>query len=167
MERMTRFRAGLLAVLFVAVLCFYSFQLYRLQVVEPGGNTNNITTFETRTRVKAARGNLLDRNGNVLVSNRASYDLTINHFVLTSSDDPNGTLYELVQVCRDQGIEYTDHLPITKEQPFAYTLSEQNTTWQNHFQAFLAYRDHLDSDISAPMLMEKLRDSYDIPEEWS
>ncbi|MBE6924452.1 MAG: hypothetical protein E7466_04340 [Ruminococcaceae bacterium] len=167
MERVTRFRAGILLFLFVFVLGFYSFRLYYMQVIATGGDTNNITTFETRTRVKAARGNILDRNGNVLVTNRASYDLTINHFVLTSSKTPNETLLELVKLCREKGIEYTDHLPLSKSAPFTYTLSQFNTTWQSHFQTFLAYRDQLDSDISAALLMEKLRESYQIPDHWS
>ncbi len=167
MERVTRFRAGFLLCLFVFVLGFYCFKLYDMQVVQTGGNTNNITTFETRTRVKAARGNILDRNGNVLVTNRASYDLTINHFVLTSSATPNETLLQLVRLCREKEIEYTDHLPLSKSAPFTYTLSDYNTTWQSHFQTFLAYRDQLDSDISAALLMEKLRESYQIPEHWS
>lgn len=167
MERVTRFRAGILICVFLLILSLYCFRLYRIQVVDTGGNTNNITTFETRTRVKAARGNILDRNGNILVTNRASYDLTINHYVLTSSADPNGTLYELVQLCKERDLEYTDHLPISKQQPFEYTLSEASASWQSNFQAFLAYRDHLDSDISAPLLMRKLRESYQIPEEWS
>ena len=167
MERVTRFRAGVLLCLFVFVLGFYCFRLYYMQVIETGGDTNNITTFETRTRVKAARGNILDRNGNVLVTNRASYDLTINHFVLTSSKTPNETLLQLVKLCREKGIEYTDHLPLSKSAPFTYTLSDYNTTWQSHFQTFLAYRDQLDSDISAALLMEKLRESYQIPEGWS
>ncbi len=167
MERMTRLRAGILLGIFVLVMGFYCFRLYRIQVVDTGGDTNNITTFETRTRVKAARGNILDRNGNVLVTNRASYDLTINHFVLTSSATPNETLMQLVKLCREKGIEYIDHMPISKEAPFTYTLSDYNSTWQSHFQSFLAYRDQLDSDSSAPLLMEKLRESYKIPEDWS
>ena len=167
MERVKRTRTGIVLCAFLVILCIYCFRLYRIQVVDTGGDTNNITTFETRTRVKAARGNILDRNGNILVTNRASYDLTINHFVLTSSADPNGKLYELVQLCKKLELAYTDHLPISMEQPFEYTLSETSTSWQNNFQAFLAYRDHLDSDISAPLLMRKLRESYKIPEEWS
>ena len=166
MERMIRFRAGVLAALLILVLAVYSFRLYYVQVVEPGGDTNNITTFETRTRVKAARGNILDTNGNVLVTNRASYDLVINHYVITSSADPNGALYQLAMLCQDRGIEYTDHLPISKEAPFEYTLSEYNSTWQGYFQTYLVSRD-LDSDIKAPLLMEKLRESYKLPEEWT
>ena len=167
MERITRARVGALLLAFCLIVSFFGFKLYSMQVIESGGSTNNITTFETRTRVKAARGNILDKNGNILVTNRASYDLTINHYVLTSSAAPNETLYSLVKLCQAQGIEYTDHLPITKDTPFAYTLSDYNTTWQSHFQVFLAYRDNLDSDITAPLLMEKLRESYAIPEQWS
>lgn len=167
MERITRARAGVLLLIFCLIISFFSFKLYAMQVIDTGGNTSNITTFETRTRVKAARGNILDKNGNILVTNRASYDLTINHYVLTSSVSPNQTLYELVKLCQAQSIEYTDHLPITKEKPFTYTLNDYNSTWQGYFQSFLANRGGLDSDISAPLLMEKLRDSYGIPAEWS
>ena len=167
MERITRARVGALLLMFCLIVSFFGFKLYAMQVIETGGNTNNITTFETRTRVKAARGNILDKNGNVLVTNRASYDLTVNHYVLTSSATPNETLYKLVKLCQAQDIEYTDHLPITKEKPFEYTLNDYNITWQGHFQAFLAYRDNLDSDITAPLLMEKLRESYAIPEDWT
>ena len=167
MERITRRRATLLVCVFLCVLCFYFFRLYKVQVVDTGGNTDNITTFETRTRVKAARGNILDTNGNVLVTNRASYDLVVNHFVLTSSAKPNQTLYELVQLCKERSIEYTDRLPITKKEPYEYTLEDYNTTWQGYFQTFLNERGSIDSDISAPLLMEKLKQSYSIPKEWS
>ena len=167
MERMTRARVGALLLLFCFIIGFFGFKLYDMQIIDTGGDTNNITTFETRTRVKAARGNILDTNGNVLVTNRASYDLVINHYVLTSSATPNETLMALVELCRKQDIEYTDHLPITKEAPFEYTLSDYNSTWQGYFQTFLAYRDNLDSDITATLLMKKLRDSYGIPESWS
>ena len=167
MERMTRFRAMLLLAFFGLIVVFFSFKLYDLQIIETGGKTDNISTFETRTRVKGVRGNILDTNGNVLVTNRASYDLVVNHYVLTSSASPNQTLYQLVQLCKARGIEYTDRLPITKEAPYEYTLDEYNTTWQGYFQTFLMERDNIDSDISAPLLMEKLKQSYSIPKEWS
>ena len=66
MERMTRFRAMLLLAFFGLIVVFFSFKLYDLQIIETGGKTDNISTFETRTRVKGVRGNILDTNGNVL-----------------------------------------------------------------------------------------------------
>ena len=167
MERLTHFRSRIIQLLFVALLLFFSIRLFDLQVVETGGVIDNTTTYTTWTRVKAARGEILDRKGNVLVGNRASYDLVINHYVLTSSAKPNQTIYELVKLCQEQGIEYIDHFPISKERPFTYTLDEYNATWQSYFQKFLANRGDLDSDISAPLLIEMLRKSYQIPEEWT
>ena len=167
MERMTRLRATFLLMIFGVAVIFFAFKLYDMQIIETGGKTDNISTFETRTRVKAARGIIMDTNGNILVTNRASYDLVVNHFVLTSSANPNETLYQLVQLCKAQDIEYTERLPITKQTPYEYTLEDYNTTWQSYFQTFLMERDSIDSDISAPLLMEKLKESYSIPEDWS
>ena len=168
MERISRRRAVMLLVFFGLILMFFSVRLFTLQIIEEtNSNTGNITTFVTQTRVKAARGDILDRNGNVLVGNRASYNLVINHYVLRSSEGPNQAIYNLVKRCQELGIEYTDHFPITKERPFTYTLEEYNSAWQGYFQTFLQNRSALDSDIAAPLLIEQLRESYRFPEEWT
>jgi len=72
-----------------------------------------------------------------------------------------------VQLCRELDIEYIDHFPVTKTAPFQYTLSDYNAAWQGYFQAYLPEVGKLDSDISAPLLIAKLREFYDLPEEWS
>ena len=167
MDRIIRRRAVVLMLLFALVATFFGVTLNNLMNTDEASKKDNVTKFETRTRVKAVRGNILDRNGNVLVTNRASYDLMINHYVLTSSTNPNETLLKLVKLCREKKISFTENLPITKDAPFEYTLSDYNTTWQNHFQSFLIYRDNLDSDITATLLMQKLRESYLIPEDWN
>ena len=168
MERITRFRATILVTLICGIMLFFAARLYYMQIIETGGVVDNTTVFITKTRVKAARGDILDCNGNLLVSNRASFDLVINHYVLTSSENPNQSLFELVQLCRQLGIEYTDHLPVTKTAPFTYTLEEYGSTWRSYFQEYLFRRgDGFDSDITAPLLIDKLRESYHIPADWS
>ncbi len=167
MERVSRFRARIVLIFFVLVMGFYAFRLYDIQIIETGGTVDNTTTFVTRTRVKAARGDILDRNGNVLVSNRASYDLTINHYVLLQATGTNNYLYQLTKVCQQQGIEYAEHFPISEQRPFTYTLSEQSSAWQGYFQSYLAHLGGLDSDITAPLLIERLRDFYNLPATWT
>ncbi len=166
MERITKFRAQLLAAILVVVLVFFAFKLYDLQVIETGGSTDNTTTFTTMTRVKAARGDILDTNGNVLVRNRASYDLVINHYVLLTASGTNDYLYQLANRCQEAGIEYNENFPISMERPFVYTLDEYNSVWRNYFQVYLSSKD-LDSDITAPLLVKRLRERYKIPVEWS
>ena len=165
MERISRFRSMILLLLFTFVLMLYGGRLFFLQIIDTDGNTDNTATYTTLTTVRAARGDILDRNGNVLVGNRASYDLVFNHYVIKSADNRNEYLYRLVAKCKELGVEYLDHFPITKSRPFVYTLDSYNTAWRGYFQNFMLDRD-LDSDISAPLLIERLRKSYGIPEEW-
>ena len=166
MERVSYFRARTFAILFALIIGFFIYKLYDLQIVETEGKVNNITAYTTLTRVKAARGDILDRNGNVLVGNRASYDLVFNHYVITSSDNTNDSLMKLIQKTRELGITYLDHFPVTKDRPFEYTLTEYTTAWQGYFQSYLRDRS-IDSDITAPLLMQRMRQRYKIPEEWS
>ena len=167
MERITKFRATLVMLVLALILSFFSYKLYDLQIIETGGSTDNQDTFTTITRVKAARGDILDKDGNLLVSNRASYDVAVNHYVLLTADNTNENILRLVERCEEAGIEYTEHFPVSQERPFTYTLDEANATWQNNFQIFLEYMKGLDSDITAPVLVEKLREKYKIPAEWT
>ena len=166
MERLTQFRAHVFLLLFAVLLGFFAYTLYDKQIYETGGVIDNSTTYTTWTRVKAARGDILDRNGNILVGNRASYDLVFNHYVITSSNNTNDSLYKLIQMCRNLGVETQDHLPITRNRPYVYRLDEFTTAWHNYFQKYLLERG-IDSDITAPLLMEKLRERYKIPDEWA
>ena len=167
MEGIRKLRSTALLLIFALALGFYLVRMYDKQVVETGGVVNNATTFTTKTRVKAARGDILDCNGNVLVGNRASYDIVINHYIITNAEGTNQYIYDLLKLCQELGIEYNEHFPMTKTRPFTYTLDEAGSTWQKHFQTFLKARGDMDSDISAPLLIEKLRKSYLIPAEWT
>ena len=166
MERISRLRAVVLVVLFAFILTLFSFRLFKLQIIDTKGNTDNTVTYGTITTVRAARGDILDRNGKVLVGNRASYDLVFNHYVIKSADDRNQYLYNLLKKCDELGVEHSDHLPVTTTRPFVYTLDEYSSAWQRYFRTFMNDWG-LDSDITAPLLMEKLRTRYDLPAEWT
>ena len=58
--------------LFAFVLVLFAGRLFVLQIVDTKGDTDNAQVYSTVTTVRAARGDILDRNGNVLVGNRAS-----------------------------------------------------------------------------------------------
>ena len=166
MERVSRRRAIAFLLIFSLVMSLYAVKLFDLQIIETDGNTDNTTVYTTITTVRAARGDILDRNGKVLVGNRASYDLVFNHYVIKSADNRNDYLRTLYHKCLELGVSYNDHFPITKSRPFEYTLDTYNTSWRNYFQNYMLDRE-LDSDISAPLLLEKLRERYDIPEDWT
>lgn len=167
MERISRFRARILILLVLLLIGFYVLKLLDLQIISNDGSATNISTFTTKTHVKAARGDILDRNGNVLVGNRASYNMTINHFVLNSTPSPNAELKALVELCDELGIKYNEHFPVSMTRPYVYTLDQYSSAWQEYFRTYLHEQGELDSDITAPLLMEKLRKDYEIPSDWT
>ena len=166
MERVSRIRATILLLLFGLVLVLYAGRLFNLQIIETDGDNDNTTTYTTLTTVRASRGDILDRNGKVLVGNRASYDLVFNHYVIKSYDETNEALYRLIKKCDELGVPYSDHFPVTTEEPFEFNMESYAASWQNYFQRYMVDRE-LDSDMTAPLLMEELRERYKIPVEWT
>lgn len=163
---MTRLRARILLGLFAFIMVLYAMRLFNLQIISTDGNTDNTTYYTTVTTVRAARGDILDRNGKVLVGNRASYDLVFNHFVIKSADNRNEYLYTLLKKCEELGVEHQDHLPVTTTRPFEYTLSDYSTAWQGYYQNYMSDRSW-DPDVTAPLLIEKMRELYKIPAGWT
>ena len=115
------FAFGALVVTLIA-LCVVT--LYKLQIIEGAAyyeeSQNNQASNQT---VTAARGNILDRYGRVLVSNRECYNLKISDTRLFSDEveDPNAVILEMINMVEAAGETYIDDLPITKEPPFEYT----------------------------------------------
>ena len=154
-------------IVILAMIGVFSLRLYKTQaaVTEDSLVTADADSMTYQSTVEAARGNILDRNGNVLVSNRASYNLVIVNFVFFNAPDPNGNLLKVLNLCDELGIAYESHFPISSERPYQYT-DTNDTAWQSFFRKFLASRSY-DLDISAPTLMKRLRDEYKIPDDWT
>ena len=161
------FRYGFVILCCIALFGTYLFRLYNIQVTsrrELGIDEEGTYTY--RTRVTAARGEIIDCNGNVLVGNRASFNLVLINEALFNSKDYNESLRRLTNLTHQLGLEMTDHFPVTKEKPYEYTKDDMSATWNSHFKSFLLDREW-DADISAPQLIRRLRDTYGIPEDWT
>ena len=76
-------------------------------------------TIPERQNVPAARGNLYDRNGQVLVSNKVVYQVTLDTKLM--KDDRNDILLTLIRAARAEGVEWADSLPISQAEPFRFT----------------------------------------------
>ncbi len=147
--------------LILAVTVIFLISLYRLQIVEGAAyyeqSENSIVTTNT---VLAARGNILDRYGRVLVSNSVCNNLLINSDELFEQDDPNAIILELVQAVKDSGNKYTDTLPITASAPFEY-VSNMTDLQRTRLDAYLKAND-LPTSTTAVELMAFFRDAFDI-----
>ena len=150
-----------MAVILLVLLTVYLVFLYKLQIIkgEEYYNRSNEITTTTRT-VTAARGNILDRYGRVLVSNKECYNLQIDTDKLFANEDPNAVILELVKMVQSFGDSYTDDLPISMEPPFEY--DENMTAIQRTMLNAYFKRQELDPNSTAVELMSYMRTRYNI-----
>ena len=150
-----------MAVILVLLLTVYLVFLYRLQIIEGEAYYNRSNEISKTTRpVTAARGNILDRYGRVLVSNKECYNLQIDTDKLFANEDPNAVILELVKMVQSFGDSYTDDLPISMEPPFEY--DENMTAIQRTMLNAYFKRQELDENSSAVELMSYMRTRYNI-----
>ncbi len=166
MNRRGRIRTISFITLIALIMGLFTFRLYKLQSTVDAEELMEADSLWYYTTVEAARGQILDRNGTVLGSNRASYNIVIISYVLFNGPTPNESLLELIQLCDALGIELESHFPVTETRPYAYTLDNYDENWQDYFRKFLRSNE-LDTDITAGSLMRVLREKYNLPEDVS
>lgn len=140
--------------------------LYRLQVIEGAkyyAESQNTTT--TTVTVSAARGNILDRYGRLLVSNKTCNNIIFNTEELFEQEDPNAIILEIAEAVHDAGDTYSDTLPITKEVPFEY-VANMSTLQKTRLNAYLKAND-LPQSTTAVELMAFFRKKFDIDNNYS
>lgn len=115
-------RTLIISILLALLLIGFVMVLYHLQIVK-GDEYRSASTVKiaNTVTVEAARGELLDRYGRSLVGNRATYEITLNSSLMGAEAERNANLMELITICRENDLEWTDTLPISKDAPFTYT----------------------------------------------
>ncbi|MGI6026104.1 MAG: penicillin-binding transpeptidase domain-containing protein [Candidatus Scatomorpha sp.] len=149
-------------VLVAALIALCVVTLYKLQIIEGAAYYEESQNKQVSNQtVTAARGNILDRYGRVLVSNRECYNLKLSDTRLFSDEveDPNAVILEMINMVEAAGETYIDDLPITKEPPFEYT--EMTALQRTLLTAYLDSKG-LDEDTTAVELMSYFRTRYDI-----
>ena len=154
-------RLAFLIIFVFAILTLYIAKLYKLQIIEGNAyyeaSINSITSHET---IIAARGNILDRYGRLLVSNRNCNNLLINNDELFEQADPNTIILKMCAIITKNGDSYNDELPITTTAPFEFT-SNISELQQTQLNAWLD-ANGLPSDATATEILAKMRTRYDI-----
>ena len=115
-------RTLIISILLALLLIGFVMVLYNLQIVK-GDEYRAASTVKiaNTVTVEAARGEILDRYGRSLVGNRATYEITLNSSLMGAEAERNANLLELITICRENDLEWTDTLPISRDAPFTYT----------------------------------------------
>ena len=124
-KRFTRRLVALGAVMFLCALVFVV-TLFDAQIVNGDDYLAQSVRANAKVEtVKGTRGVITDRNGKVLVSNRAVYTLDFDSS-LVPDDELNDALLRLIALMNAQGVEIKESNSMVPIVPF-YTYDEFNT----------------------------------------
>ena len=161
------------ALLLISLAVVYIVALYKLQIIDGAAyaesSRNNVVTTKN---IPAARGDILDRYGRTLISNRACNNILIDTDELFAQDDPNAIILAMVRAVQSGGGTYDDALPITMSPPFEFT-PRMTDSQQVLLDAYIANahkeqkKHNLPEDPTAVDLMAFFRSRYNIDNNYS
>ena len=147
--KLPRHRILLLLALVLAVLAAYLTVMFKVQIVHGADyRRQSVSQIVRSTTVEAARGDITDRNGKLMVGNRQTYTLTFDASLLPDGVDENEAILRLIALCEENNIACTDNVPLSKTAPFTYiTVTD---TQQRLFDRYL-------NDTLRPYLEKQLK----------
>lgn len=160
----SRRRVYVLLGFFCAFLVLFFAVLYDAQVVHGSENrARSITSNTASETVTASRGIITDRNGKVLVSNRLAYTLVVDKSSFGKDEAAlNGAIWQLIQLCQEQGVTWNDTLPMT-------TGSSPQLTSKSLTKSFREYLDDnkLPTDGGSAEVLAAMRKLYKVDDSYT
>ncbi len=157
-NRNTNLRYNLLTILVYIVGIVLIVQLFNLQIVkgkEYRETSNNRLSRETV--VKAARGSIKDRTGNILVTTKMGFNVEL---LKTKIDTAtlNKTILNTIKILENNNDKYINNLPI-KIDPFKFKSEEEETLkdWKKE--------NDIDENATAEECFYSLKKTYKIEQE--
>ena len=160
----SRRRVYVLLGFFCAFLVLFFAVLYDAQVVHGSENrARSITSNTASETVTASRGIITDRNGKVLVSNRLAYTLVVDKSSFGKDEAAlNDAIWQLIQLCQEQGVTWNDTLPMT-------TGSSPQLTSKSLTESFREYLDDnkLPTDGGSAEVLAAMRKLYKVDDSYT
>lgn len=126
-------RYNLLTTLVYIIGTVLLIQLFRLQIVngEEYRQTSNARLTREST-IEAARGNIEDRNENVLASTKTGYSVEL-YKTKSSNEELNEVILKIVNLLERNKDTYINNFPIDSELKFIYTSQQTINDWKKKY----------------------------------
>lgn len=150
-------RSAACILLVLAVFVVYELRLVQWQLVE--GDKYEQLSLSSRTdtiEIEAARGEILDRDGNVLAGNRSSYNIVYDALDM-DYDRRNATIIQVIDLLEERGETWRDRLPIVLAEDGTYQYKEDSESAIQTLQEALSLAEY----ATAEECMAELAQQYD------
>ena len=150
----TNLRFNSMTVLTYIVGIILIIQLFNLQIVHGAEYREQSNTRLTReTTIESARGTIMDKSGNVLVTSKTKFGLEL-YKTKIDTEALNDCIFNIIQVLEKYEVKYPDSFPITID-PFAFTLEgERLANWKK--------AQNLNENLSAEEAFFAMKEKYKI-----
>lgn len=160
-------RCHIFYALVIALVLLAIGRLFYLQIVV-GANYREISDSRLARNIpiKAPRGEILDRYGRAMVTNRVGHTVALAK-INDDKEALNQVILNMANLFTERGLSYKDTLPVSAGAPFTFVFAgETDEQRQAAAQAFFKGKSYEDS-TTATEVIEKYKKKYNISEKFS
>ena len=157
-DRNTNLRYNLITILVYIVGIVLIVQLFNLQIVngKEYRETSN-TRLSRETVIKAARGSIKDRTGNLLVTTKMVFNIELYKTKINTTT-LNKTILNTIKILENNNDKYINNLPISIE-PFKFTIDDEESrvNWKKE--------NDIKEDATPEQCFYELKEKYKIEQD--
>jgi len=133
-------RVFVIAGILVTIFALFVIRMMHLQLVN-GSEYRKMgdVRYTREVTVKAARGEIVDRNGVELAANRTAYNVVFDKSYI-KMEDANDIILAAYEITKKQGEEHNESIPINKEKPYDFRDGYENSV--SSLKARLGLQDY-------------------------
>lgn len=123
-----RLRAVFFFVVILAMFSLCAIDLMKIQIVDGAEYLEKSkTTSQASQVISSPRGEIVDINGNEIVSNKTGFNVVIEKaFFPSNKSEMNRIICGIAEILAEDGVEWIDTLPITMEKPYEYLEARES-----------------------------------------
>ena len=117
-----RLRAAFFFLILLGMMSLCAIDLMKIQIVDGAEYLEKTLTTRMATQViSSPRGEIVDRDGDEIVSNKTGFNVVVEKAFFPSDDQEiNRIINGIASILDRDGVAWIDTLPITAEQPYEY-----------------------------------------------
>lgn len=111
-------------VIILATMGLCAVDLMKIQVVDGAEYLEKAkTTRQASQVITSPRGEIVDVNGNEIVSNKTGFNVVIEKaFFPSDNAGMNRVILGIANILKEDGVAWIDTLPITQSRPYSYQI---------------------------------------------